>query len=141
VTPLGRLTLSLAAALVMGVLAGNVYWDSRLRSATETTISMLSRQPLSDASKLAYRFGSAEHARILVEELRRAAPSSSDTAAIDEMVAQLHLATLRGEHEADAADSSHITSASAACLRFRPANCDPASMKKLAAKFAQRRRN
>jgi hypothetical protein len=139
VTSLARLTLSHSAALMLAMLAGNAYWSSH-RSATESTISMFARQPLADASSLAYRFGSAEHARILVEELRHA-PSYSGMAAGDEMAAQLRLAALDGEHQTDARDSPHISLASAACLRFRPSNCDAASMKRLATKFAQQRRN
>jgi hypothetical protein len=139
VTSLARLTFSHAAVLILAMLAGNTYWNSH-RSATDSIISTFSRQPLGDAANLAYRFGSAEHARILLEEVRHA-PSYPDMAAGDEMAAQLQLAALDGEYQADTSDSPHIRSASVACLRFRPSNCDPASMKKLAAKFAQQRQN
>jgi hypothetical protein len=139
VTSLARPALSHGAVLILAMLAGNTYWNSH-RSATDSIISMFSRQPLADASNLAYRFGSAEHARILLEELRRA-PPYPDMAAGDEMTAELHFAALDGEYQSEAPDSPHIKSASVACLRFRTSSCDRASMKKLAAKFAQQRRN
>lgn len=120
------------------MLVGNTYWNSH-RSATESLISMLARKPLVDASNLAFRFGSREHARILCDELRHT-PSEPATAAGDEMVAQLKLAVLNGEYRTDAPESSHIKSASVACQRFRSSNCEPRRMRELAAKLALQRR-
>jgi hypothetical protein len=136
---LARLVLSHAAVLGLAILAGNAYWTSH-RSATESLISMLARQPLADASNLAFRFGSPEHARILVDELRHDR-SDPATVAGDEMVAQLYLAALNGEYQTDALDSPHTKSASVACQRFRSSNCDLRRMKELAAKFALQRRD
>lgn len=134
-----RLSLSHALVLVLGILAGNTYWNSH-RSTTESLISAFARQPLSEASNLAFRFGSPEHAQILLEELGHV-PSDPAFASADEMATQLHLAALTGEYQTDAPVSSRIKSASAACKRFRSSNCDLASMKELAARFAQQRRN
>jgi hypothetical protein len=136
---LARLVLSHAAVLILAILAGNIYWKSH-RSTTEALISMLAHKPLADASKLAFRFGSPEHAKTLFDELRHAPPEPATTAG-DEMVAQLYLAALNGEHQTDAPDSPHIKSASVACQRFRSSNCEPRRMKELAAKFALQRRD
>jgi hypothetical protein len=139
VSSLARLALSHTLVLILAVLAGNTYWKSH-RSTTESLISTFAQQPLFEASNLAFRFGSPEHARILLEELRHV-PSDPAFAAGDEMAAHLHLAALTGEYKTDAPDPSHIKSASAACKRFRTSYCEPARMKELAARFAQQRRN
>jgi hypothetical protein len=131
--------LSHAAVLVLGMLAGTIYWSSH-RSTTDSLISMLARKPLADASNVAFRFGSPDHARILLNELLHA-PSEPATAARDEMVAQLHLAALSGEYQTDAPNLAHIEAASLACQRSRSSNCEPKRMKELAAKFALQRRD
>jgi hypothetical protein len=139
VNSLARLTFSHALVLIVAILAGNTYWSSQ-RSITESLISTFAHQPLADASNLAFRFGTSEHATILLEELSHV-PSDPALAAGDEMATQLHLAALTGEYQTDAPDSPHIKSASVACQRFRTSNCDPVRMKELATRFAQQLRH
>ena len=119
------------------MLAGSAYWNAH-RSSTESIVSAVTRKPLADAANLAFRFGSIDHARVLLEELQRA-PSDATFVSQEEMFNALRLAALNGEHQTTVADSPHIRSASLACRRFRSSDCDPARLQALAAKFAQER--
>ena len=136
---LGRIFLSHALALLVGILAGNAYWNAH-RAATELLVSAITRKPLTDAANLAFRFGSTEHARVMLEELQHA-PAAATFVSQEEMFIELRLAALNGEDQTTVADTPHIKSASVACKRFRTSDCDPVRLQALAAKLAQERSN
>lgn len=136
---LGRIFLSHALAVVVAILAGSAYGNAN-RASRELIVSAIARKPLTDAANLAFRFGSTDHARVLLEELQRA-PSDATFVSQEEMLTELRLAALNGEYRMTVVDSPHIRSASMACRRFRTSECDPVRLQALAAKFAEERSN
>ena len=136
---LGRIFLSHALALVVAMLAASAYWNAH-RASRELIVSAITRKPLTDAANLAFRFGSTEHARVLLEELQRV-PSDATLVSQEEMFTELRLAALNGEYRTNVVDSPHIRYASIACRRFRTSDCDPVRLQALAAKFAEGRSN
>ena len=136
---LGRIFLSHTLVLVVAMFAGSAYWSAH-GASRELIASAVTRKPLADAANLAFRFGSTEHARVLLEELQRA-PSDAAFVSQEEMFTELRLAALNGEYRTTVVDSPHIRSASMACRRFRTSDCDPVRLRALAAKFAEERSN
>ena len=134
-----RLILSHAAVLLVAALVGNAYWAWH-RSSTALVAALVTRQPLSTAANLAFRFGSRDDAELLVNTLSRA-PADPAFAIPDRMIAELHLAALRDEQNASTGDTPHLYAAASACQRFRARNCDLPSLKALAAKLASQRVN
>ena len=136
---LGRIFSSHALVLAVAMLAGSAYWNAH-RASRELLVSAIARKPLADAANLAFRFGSTDHARVLLEELQRV-PSDASFASQEEMFIELRLAALNDEYRTTVVDSPHIRSALKACKRFRTSNCDPVRLRALAAKFAEERSN
>lgn len=137
-SPLARILLSHTAAFLIAILAGSAYWSAH-RDSTDSILSLITRKPLADAANLAFRFGPPDHARVLLEQLRQA-PSVPALAPGDEMLTELRLAVLDGEHEPSAQNPPHFAAAIVACRRFQRSNCDPDRLQELAAKLAQQRR-
>lgn len=136
---LQALVISLAGALLLGLLAGN-FLSKKYRAVTQFSIVATTRKPIESASTLAFRFGSPDDAKLLLQALGRL-PSLDDFTDADHMRVELRLAALDGEHESAEGRSAHIAAALAACQRFRNSGCDEHRLRQLAADFALQRSN
>jgi hypothetical protein len=121
-----------AFVLLLGIAAGFAY-DIRQRDRLATLLAHLGRMPRVEAADVAYRFGTAEHARALLSAL----PDDGD--AMNTYFRELRLAAVDGEHIAGSTRQAHLVRARAACQRLRFKSCDLEKIRMSAEHAAQYR--
>jgi hypothetical protein len=131
-----------AAALCGLAIAHGIWW--RNGPGMQSVLDAITRQPLSNAADLAFRFGSEEHARALLFELKRT-PGNVELGELDDMIIELRLGVLAAEHASGLDQPTpHLEAAVAACSQARrtgdpdhgTANCDPARLREMMGKLA-----
>jgi hypothetical protein len=133
-----RLIASHAVVTVLGVGAGYAYWTTT-RESTRSLHAVIARTPILNAAELAFRFGTAEHARRLLNHVR-GTPPETDLEWGDLMLTELKLAVVDGEHEqSQSAPAPHLAAARDACVRFRNSSCDQESLREFAGKLSKQR--
>ena len=134
--PPALLAASHALAVLLAWTAGSVYFGIT-RGSIQASIDNISRQPRADAANLAFRFGSAEHARILLSNMPPIT-SGNAIASADLMLTELRLAALENEHLEHTNPAPHLEAAANACASFQP-NCDLTQLRAMATKLANQR--
>ncbi len=130
------LAASHALVVLLGWTAGSAYFGIT-RGSVQAAIDSIARRPRANAAYLAFRFGSADQARIL---LRHVPPVTSDNAvaSADLMLTELRLAVLDGEHVEGTNPTPHLTAAANACTRFQ-SSCELTQLRVMATKIATQR--
>ena len=135
-TPFRRkLLISYPAAVMVGIAAGAVFWASRGGAELRALHEQVVHQAVARAGDLAFRFGTAEHARALLSKV----PVEGAEPAL--MMAQIELAVLDGEHLDGAKSTKHLELAARACPGFDKPSCDVESLRGLAKRLAEKRRD
>ncbi len=130
-TPLVRLVATHLMALLIALPAATAYYHHK-RTSTAALLNDMTRYPLYEAAKLAFRFGSTPQALTLYSALQKLPPTDPFPFEED-MNTELHLAVLMGELDHSAKTSPHLQLAAAACKRSSLyTKCDETSLKKLA---------
>ena len=100
---LKALARSHVAAALLGLVIAHVIWW-RMAPGMQAVLDGITRLPLGQAAQLAFRFGSEQHARAVLNHLK-IAPRSEELGALDDMVIELRLGALAGEHESPEAST------------------------------------
>jgi hypothetical protein len=113
------LVASHAAMILLGTIAGRLYWETQ-RGTVESTVVEVARSPQAAAAEVAYRFGRAEHARTLLIDMHRM--RDRDIVGLgDSMMTELRLAVLDREHVGGATGCNSDTSLVGCLARVRSA--------------------
>lgn len=139
---LKALARSHVAAALLGLVIAHVVWW-RMAPGMQAVLDGITRWPLGQAAQLAFRFGSEQHARAVLNHLK-VAPRSEELGPLDDMVIELRLGALAGEHETADAPTSHLEAAKRFCAKAgqtldRPPTCTPAKLRQLMTKLAEQR--
>jgi hypothetical protein len=133
-----RLVASHALTILLAVGAGWVYWGTT-RDATQSFIDTIALAPRFDAANLAFRFGSADHARGLLNTLPMN-PGGDPIAWGDRMMTEVRLAVLDQEHSKHATSTPHLSAARDACSRSGRVSCREDEVLELARRIANQRK-
>ena len=117
---LGR---SHVAAALFGLVVAHVIWW-RIAPGMQRVLDGITRLPLEHAAQLAFRFGSEPHARAVLDHLKLA-PRSEELGPLDDMVIELRLGALAGEHESPDAPKPHLEAAKRFCGQAAQARNGP----------------
>ena len=130
-----RLVISHLVAVVLGLVAGTLFWASTGRELRIVNTDY-AHGIVAQAGALAFHFGPAEQARELLKQL------PSDGFALNPasvMLAQVRLAVLAGEQLDSANATTHLDRAVAACARFSKDPCNLETMRAFARRVAKQR--
>lgn len=131
----------IAAALLGLVIAHGIWW--RIAPGMQRVVDGITRWPLGQAAQLAFRFGSEQHARAVLNHLK-VAPRDDVLGPLDDMVIELRLGALAGEHETVGVPTPHLDTAQRFCAEAaqtlaRPPTCEPTRLHARMAKLAEQR--
>jgi hypothetical protein len=122
----------LAAGLI-GALLG--YWlDQSTSAVSEFTLFSVGSHAHANVALLAYNYGTAEHARVLLSDM----PLSEAGDRIhwsDAMLNELRLAILDGEIDPGSAADTHLQAALVACQKMGMRDCSIEKLREAAPRF------
>lgn len=130
----------LGAAILGLAMAHGFWWYSA--PGMQRVLDGITRHPLAEAARLAFRFGSEAHARALLSDLKRT-PGIEELGQLDDMVIELKLGTLDAEQDRTEQLTPHLNAAIEACRRARAhgrdgevPNCAPSKLRALMVELA-----
>lgn len=124
-----KLLASHVAVVVVAVIVGKVWFDSTAewQQGVSRELPSVARR---EAAKLAFRFGTVQHARQLFQELPQPEYESILDAEMrrtmvwrGRMLDQIYLAVIEQEQSSPTGPTPHLEAAADACLRSGRADC------------------
>ena len=118
----------------MGV---GVLYANHERPTVQAMLRATARKPVLDAAHLAYRFGTAAHARAALGSLVKI-PATNELEWGDVMLSELKLALLDGELRGSAR-APHLEAARTACRHLKGRDCAPEELRAAAMRLVHKR--